>query len=390
MKFFQQSKASIFLSLGYVVVAIGLLLYSYTQVDLNLTLSRSSVAQTIQKAFQYIGYYNRPLSVILYLGIVASLYLLYIRAIYLAKKGLLSVAAIWRIIIAVTIMLVGSYPAAFSYDFFNYMFTAKTVLVYHKNPYTVIPLQFAGIDPWTNFMRWTHLSSAYTPLWILMTLVPYMLGLGYFLIILFGIKALVAGFYLLACLYLARIVERENKQAAAVSLAIFALNPLVLIESLISGHNDIVMVAFVLVAFWYTTQRETLIAWWYLALSVAAKFMTIFLIPIFFLKKNKVLMLLAMLGGLTLVIFRRGEMLPWYWVWIVPFIALIPDNEELVVASTVFSVGLLMRYAIYIYAGTYDPWVISLSLWLPYICLSIGCLAAIFMRVKKGHISPHH
>ena len=47
---------------GYIVVSICLFLYSYTQVDLNLTLSRASTVQTIQKAFQYIGFYNRPVS----------------------------------------------------------------------------------------------------------------------------------------------------------------------------------------------------------------------------------------------------------------------------------------------------------------------------------------
>ncbi len=372
MKFFRFTKPYTLLFLGYLILSLCLFLYSYTQVDLNLTLSRASVAQSIQKAFQYIGYYNRPLSTLIYIGILSGFFVLYSVAISAARNGKLTHAQVWKIIGIVTIFLVGSYPAAFSYDFFNYMFTAKTVLVYHKNPYTVIPLQFAGIDPWTNFMRWTHLSSAYTPLWIAMTLVPYLAGLGYFLLILFGIKFLVAGFFLLACFALHRIMKEIDPKQAVVALVIFAFNPLVIIETLVSGHNDIAMMAFVLVALWFLYQKKKVAAWGYLALSIATKLMTIMLIPVFFLKKNRVLMLIAMLVGLVLVIIKRGEILPWYWVWIMPFIALLPERKHLLFLSSVFSFGLLLTNAPYLYVGSYDPWVVTLNAWLPYGILVVG------------------
>lgn len=368
---------------GYIVVSICLFLYSYTQVDLNLTLSRASTVQTIQKAFQYIGFYNRPVSTSMYVGIVVMLFALYTWALKLARNGILSLSTIWRLIWIIVVLVVFSYPAAFSYDFFNYMFTAKTIMVYHKNPYVVIPLQFAGIDPWTNFMRWTHLPSAYTPLWILMTLFPYVVGLGYFVLVLFGIKVLVAGFYLLACLYLSKIVKRGDVRSAAVSMVLFALNPLIIIESLVSGHNDIVMMAFVLVALWCLEQKNIIAAWWYLALSVAAKFVTIVLIPIFILRRNRMYMLMAMIAGLLLVISRRGEMLPWYWVWIAPFVALLPDFREMHVIASVFCFGLLMRYATYIYVGSYDPWVLSVNGWFPYLSLAAGFVIVITNRLLK-------
>ena len=368
---------------GYIVVSIFLLLYSYTQVDLNLTLSRASVVQTIQKAFQYIGFYNRPVSTGMYVGIVVMLFALYAWALKLARNGTLSLSTIWKLIWTIVILVGFSYPAAFSYDFFNYMFTAKTIMVYHKNPYTVIPLQFAGIDPWTNFMRWTHLPSAYTPLWILMTLFPYIVGLGYFVLVLFGIKALVAGFYLLSCLYLSKTVKHGDARSSAVSMVLFAFNPLVIIESLVSGHNDIVMMAFVLVALWFLEQKNTIAAWWYLALSVAAKFVTIVLIPIFFLRRNRIHMLMAMIAGLLLVIFRRGEMLPWYWVWIAPFVALLPDMKEMHVIASVFCFGLLMRYATFIYVGSYDPWVLAVNGWFPYASLIVGIVIVITQRLLK-------
>ena len=44
-------------TIGYLLTIVGLFFYSFTQVDLNLTLSEWSVWQVIQKYFQHIGYF---------------------------------------------------------------------------------------------------------------------------------------------------------------------------------------------------------------------------------------------------------------------------------------------------------------------------------------------
>lgn len=324
---------------GYIVASIALLLFSYTQVDLNLTLSQVSVWQGIQKTFQHVGYYQRPVATMMYVGILLMYFFAYWFLLRHAKT--MTYEKIRNLILIVFATLVFSYPAAFSYDFFNYLFTAKTVLVYHQNPYTVTPLQFAGIDPWTNFMRWTHLSSAYTPLWIVMSLVPYIAGLGYFITVLFAMKFMIAGFYVLACWALWKATK------SVMALSVFALNPIILVESLVSGHNDIVMVAFVLLAIAY---RNNWVLW---SLSVAMKLMTITLLPVFWLKKGAFWMLIAILGGLAVVLLKR-EFLPWYWVWIVPFVALNFDKPKLIRACTIVSFGLLLSYAPYLYVGEYS------------------------------------
>lgn len=341
------------ISLGYIAAAAALLLFSYTQVDLNLTLSRASFVQTVEKAFQYVGFYQRPLATFLYGTIITALFLLYGALLTHAKRGDVSQAFVWRIIFVVTGILVCSYPAAFSYDFFNYLFTAKTVLVYHQNPYTVTPLQYASIDPWTNFMRWTHLSSAYTPLWILLSLVPYVTGLGVFILVLFATKSMIAAFYLLACWALVRVLENDDRKEVAYGLVLFALNPLILIESLVSGHNDIVLAAFALLAVFMYVKKTSVAAWLFLSLSIAAKFMTIFLIPVFWLKRGKEWMLGAMAIGLALVLFRR-EFLPWYWVWILPFVVLNLRDRTLVRFAVIVSFALVASYAPYLYFGEYS------------------------------------
>ena len=64
-------------------------------------------------------------------------------------------------------------------------------------------------------------------------------------------------------------------------------------------------------------------------------------------------MFLAMTIGLVLVLVRR-EFLPWYWVWILPFVALNYERVRLIRFSFVVSAGLLVSYAPYLYFGEYS------------------------------------
>lgn len=362
---------------SYLMVSVALFLYSYTQVDLNLTLSTVNIWQYIQKSFQHVGYYERTLSTMVYICILGIFFGLYIVVLRKAHAGALTLRSLWIIIICICLVLVLSYPA-FSYDIFNYMFTAKTVLLYHKNPYEVIPMQFMPIDPWIRVMRWIHLPSAYTPLWILLSLPAYFFGFGTFLLILWNFKIVAAVFYLLAIKGIYLILKKVDPDQALYGMALFALNPLIIIESLVSGHNDIVMMA---VAIWamvfYLRKKQVLLAWWFLALSIGMKFMTIFLIPSFFLKWTRSIALFGMIVGFIIVILGR-EVLPWYFVWIMPFIALLPRNRKLIMIAGAFSLGLLLRYAPYLYFGHWNSPVPEIKLWITILPVLASCLILVF------------
>ncbi|MEK7065659.1 MAG: hypothetical protein AAB961_01580 [Patescibacteria group bacterium] len=354
--------------LAYIFVSLGLFLYSYTQVDLNLTLSSISIWQAIQKSFQYIGFFRRDISSGIFVLLISAFTILYAWAVHLARKGKISEKFFWRLILIVSVILLFSYPA-FSYDIYNYMFTAKTVLVYHTSPYTIIPLQLTGVEPWLNFMRWTHLPSAYTPLWILLSLPPFLFGFGVFLLILWNMKLLIVGFYLLTTLMIGKILGEVDHEKRTLGMTIFALNPLILIESVVSPHNDIVMMGLALTA-WYWR------SWFMLAASVGLKFMTITLFPVAALGWHRKLALLAMLAGLLYIIWDR-EILPWYWVWIMPFVALLPRNRSLFILSTGVSTGLLLRYLPYLYLGNWDPPAPMFKLWLTIVPIGIATVFAL-------------
>jgi hypothetical protein len=262
------------------------------------------------------------------------------------------------------------------------MFTAKTVLVYHKNPYMVIPLQFTGVEPWLSFMRWTHLPSAYTPLWIFISLPAYILGFGYFLLILENFKLLALGFYLLTIWFIAKILDILDVDKRDLGVAIFALNPLVIFETLVSAHNDIEMMAFAMMSLFFYITKKRILAYLFLALSVGAKLMTLFLYPVIVFGYRRIFALIAMCVGLILVLFQR-EVLAWYFIWIMPFIALLPDNEVSIIVAFGVSLGLLLRYAPYFYYGDWNKPVPTIELWVTLIPIGLSMILYATQRMIR-------
>ncbi len=389
------------LFLGYAIASVALFLYSFTQVDLSLTLSSSGFLQAVQTSFQRIGFFERPASTALFVGIIGFWFVLYALAVRAADRGRLGLPYLWKIVGLVTILLITSYPA-FSYDLFNYVFTAKTVLVYHKNPYEVIPLQFAGIDPLVAVMRWTHLPSAYTPLWILLTIPAYLLGFGKLFIVIWNLKLLVVLFYLMAVRGVQKVLEAVEPARAALGTAIFALNPLVIIESLVSAHNDIAMMAIAMWAIVFFLEKKHVASWFTLALSVAMKLMTVTLVPVFFLALRRVhprgersspprggemswmriSFLIAMFVGFLIVLSRR-EPLPWYGVWFMPFVALLPSRRWLTVIAGSYSLALLLRYAPYLYYGNWNAPVPILKWWVTIVPVVIAGAVILFQHYAE-------
>lgn len=335
-------------------ISVGFVLFSFTQVDLSLTLSQQTIFQSIQKEFQHIGFYQRPLSTLIYLCLLILFTGLYVGILIAVKKNILKERNLTILIATIVLIFFVTYPAAFSYDIFNYIFTAKTVLLYHQNPYVVKPLDFQGIDIMLSFMRWTHLASAYTPFWIGLSLLPYLLSFGTLLISLWTMKLVPLLFYGICIWSIGRILTITNPKLRLLGIAAFAFNPLVIIEVLVSAHNDIVMMAFALLAYEYFLKKDVYKSFLFFALSVAAKFITIFLLPLYLLKWSARKSVFLLLCALSFVILRR-EFLPWYYLWIIPFVSLIPENSPVLILSTGMSIGLLLKYAPIFYFGSYDP-----------------------------------
>ena len=341
----------------YFLTVAALFIYSFTQVDLSLTLSKVSIYQTLEKYLQNIGFFQRPLSTTIYIVILVLLLAFYLIFLWQILKKKINAKSIWKIIIFTTVLLVFSYNA-FSYDLFNYIFDAKIVTHYHLLPYFYSALDFPK-DPMLSFMRWTHRTFPYGPSWLALTVPISYIGMNYFLPTFFLFKILMGLSFLGSCYLIYKISEKLFPENALLNLAFFALNPLVLIECLVSAHNDIPMIFFFLLSVNLFLEKKKILSWVSNIFSIGVKFSTGVIFPLFLIleyfdrTKRKInwekFFIWSFLLSLTTVILAtiRTTFQPWYLVFPLSLAAFLPRKFYIfipVVLATVFGLAVYTPY----------------------------------------------
>lgn len=154
-----------------------------------------------------------------------------------------------RIVLAGAIMLgliAVIVPPLFSTDPFSYAMYARFPTIYHANPYVATAQSVAPWDALTPYLYWRDIPSPYGPLW---TLVSQTIAGGadespLELVLRFKVVAL-ALTLLDGWLIYGFVRQRWPDQAGWCYLA-FAWNPMVLLEGVVIGHNDVLILAVML------------------------------------------------------------------------------------------------------------------------------------------------
>ncbi|MGB9724318.1 MAG: hypothetical protein ACP5OO_08860 [Chloroflexia bacterium] len=192
-----------------------------------------------------------------------------------------------------------------SLDLYDYIARGRITAFYGGNPYVHTPEKYPG-DPMVDYVSWRSATSAYGPLWEALSALLVRLAGNSLWSNMLAQKALALLSYLLSLFFLADTLRRTAPQRALAGTLLFAWNPLVLMEGLGNGHNDMLMAAFLLGAFWMLGQVRLsspagpttrllygAVALVFLAASILVKFITVLFLPFF---------LLALLSG-----ERRGN-----------------------------------------------------------------------------------
>ena len=348
-----------FIFWGWIISAIALLLYSFTQVDLSLTLSQVSIWQGIQKFFQQIGYFNRPLSTVLFLVIIGCMFALYGITLSLIRKNIIDRKLLWKIIIATSVILFFSYNA-FSYDLFNYIFDAKIFTHYGQNPYEYKALDFPS-DPMLSFMHWTHRTYPYGLTWLGLTVPLSFIGFGYFLLTFYLFKLLMTGSLILSAIVIEKI-SRKMQFNSSFAVAAFALNPLVLVESLVSAHNDIVMMALGLFGIYMFLEKRHIVSLAGIIGSIFIKYATVLIIPAIiargFFKVSTTTFFYILIVSMAVSIFLatyRTNFQPWYLLYVLPFAAFVQNKYFVMIPVFIISIAALLQYVPFLYLGNWNP-----------------------------------
>ncbi len=171
--------------------------------------------------------------------------------------------------------LVWLYPVTAT-DLFQYVMRARVQVVYGANPMTVPPSRFPD-DPLLPFVgEWKDILSPYGPAWELVSGAVAALGFTSAVpgALAYKVVALLA--YLVCMAALFRGTDGDPR-----ALLFFAWNPLVLLQGLGNGHNDLVMLAWLLLAlvFWERF-GNWLVATLALSLAVLTKASAAVMVPL--------------------------------------------------------------------------------------------------------------
>ena len=376
----------------YSLILLSFAIYSYSQIDLNLTLSANTFYQDIQQQLIYLGYFNRPLSAALYLILIFLLFIFYLLILQKThKKQVTRRQIFWLIIISVTVLFF-AYPA-FSHDFFNYMFDARIVTTYHLNPYFYKALDFPA-DLWIRFMHWTHRTYPYGPIWLLVTLPFSFLGFGKFTVTLFNYKLMFTLFHLGNIYLIHKILDKVSPKFSLLGVVFYALNPLILIESLVSPHNEVIMLFFLFLAIYLLIKKKSAASVVALIISAGVKFVTLIYLPLFIyyfyfscksmklLTLFKLMLLFILLPLVWEIIYR--EPYPWYFILLIGLGSLWINKKNIIILGSGISLGALARYAPYLYQGDYPAWVVHLeaAVFFGAIIFSLGLIGLGWLRMR--------
>jgi hypothetical protein len=336
-------------------------IYSYSQVDLNLTLSSNPYYQLIQNNLINLGYFNRPVSGIFFLIIILLMSVVSFIIINLSKKNQLDRKRIIIIISSIIFFSFISYPA-YSHDIFNYIFDARIVTKYHLNPYYYKALDFSS-DPWIRFMHWTHRTYPYGPVWLIATLPFSYFGFNKFVLTLISFKMMFVFIYLCNLYLINKILHFIKSPDRVTGVLYFALNPLIIVETLISPHNESLVILFFLFSTYFILNKSKGYSYLSIFLSAGVKYTTVIFIPIFLFwrkiisktgyEKILLIFLFVLSIPLSIQIYLR-EPYPWYFIPFIGITSLLPRVKRFHYYIYCFSVGFILRYYPFLFTGEYS------------------------------------
>jgi len=335
----------LYLFIFFIVISV-FTVFSYGFRDPNLNLSDNQLVRAFTDPLFHIVYYQRPVASIVFFFFLVFLFVSYF---YILKNPMKNVV---RIVVIAAVILSLSYPAL-THDLFNYITTAKVAFFHRENPYIVMPIEIPG-EQYLAFTRAANKVALYGPVWLLLTALPHYMGNNTVWQTIISFKLLALLGYLAFVFLILKVTKSEK------NVLFFALNPLILIETLVSGHNDIFMMILACTGL-LVWQKQKILGIAAVCASALVKGATIVLLPfLFFRGISRETLLRYVYGSLAFVFFvfapLREELYPWYAVWLVCITSLMDMKKNAMIISftIVLSFALELRHLPYMWMGYYE------------------------------------
>jgi len=164
-------------------------------------------------------------------------------------------------------------------DLFDYIMHGRIAGVHGVNPFFNTGREFPD-DPFFAYMAWHDSPSTYGPLWVLASAAAARLAGDSIIANVLVFKLLIGIFFFGSIGLVAATLRKVAPERALKGVLVLAWNPVVLYETFGNGHNDMLMVFFVLAAVWLLTRRRYTLAILALAAGALIKYIPLLLIPV--------------------------------------------------------------------------------------------------------------
>lgn len=262
------------------------------------------------------------LNVNLLLAVFAALFALYFTAAtvayrWLPGRGSAALILAWALLFQVTLFFM---PGLFTTDVFSYAMYGRIGGVYGFNPYFAVPGDFEGdrLVEWIHPI-WHFAPSVYGPLWVNLSAWLSAATWGWTSVDqVLAYKAVVNLAHLANVGLTWALLGQFQPKTRVAGLLLFAWNPLLLFEFAGNGHNDALMLTFLLLGLLLLARGRPEWGVLGLGLSVWVKYATALVAPLYLAVwarrsptlAGKARMLL--LGGLSLSLLGLLLYLPWW------------------------------------------------------------------------------
>ena len=163
---------------------------------------------------------------------------------------------------------------------------------------------------------------------------------------------------------------------------IYATHPLIIIEGLINGHNDLIAVSLGLIGVYLLDKKYNLWSRIFFIFSAGIKYVTL---PIIFLHSKLAMtrymkLLFFLQVALVVYLCYRMEIQPWYFISLFVFIPFFPDILE---KMYVLFFGLLLSYYPFIRFGDWTAQKANLKREIIFVSVFIQIAVWLFLCVRK-------
>ena len=241
-------------------------------------------------------YIDRVEQTIIYIVILLILTILYFLIIKKRKEIFENNKKIFIFIAIIAIIFIAVVPFTCS-DVFYYLGVGRIDSKYQQNPYYTTIKEFVESEDNNKYLEqdtvleqgyindWADSTVVYGPVWALICKIIAGFSFGNIDIGLFVFKIVNVIIHLLNCYLIYKI---SNKK---IFTLLYGINPFILIEGIACVHNDMFMILFILLAFYFLVKKKNLLlSVTFLAIATAIKYFAIIILPfiiIYYFRKEK-------------------------------------------------------------------------------------------------------